>query len=156
MGDHVLHSLTISLHKQGLSPSEMHAYLGNMCSVTDPSPAAFSDPEFFNFDVAGVGLGFHHFDDPAFAAKQLVKRLRPGGSLFIIDFLPHEAPGQGHGHGVVKHGFSEDEIRDIFEKAGCGKDFGLKEMGRGVVFENMHGSGQARTRHVFLARGTKG
>ncbi|KAJ2899668.1 methyltransferase-like protein [Zalerion maritima] len=142
---------------QGLSESEMHAFVGNLCSPKDPSPAAFSDPKFFDFDVAGVGLGFHHFDDPGFAAKQLTGRLKPGGTLFIIDFLPHDELTHNHPSKdtVTQHGFSEEQIRKIFEDAGCGEDFGLKEVGKGVIFENMHGSGQSVTRHVFLARGTK-
>ena len=70
----------------------MHAYQGNICMPDDPSPTAFSSPEFFNFDIAAVGLGFHHFDDPELAACRLVERLRPGGVLVILDFLPHGSP----------------------------------------------------------------
>jgi len=74
---------------QGLAEDEMHAYHGNLCAPDDPSPSAFTEPRFFNFDIAAVGLGFHHFDDPALAAKRLVERLRPGGVLLVLDFLPH-------------------------------------------------------------------
>lgn len=67
----------------------MHAYQGNLCVPEDPNPSAFTSPEFYNFDIAAVGLGFHHFDDPELAAKRLAERLRPGGVLVILDFLPH-------------------------------------------------------------------
>lgn len=184
---------------QGLSKDEMFAYHGIFTDPKDPNPAAFAGPEFFNFDVAAVGLGFHHFDDPAFAAKQLAARLKPGGVLFILDFLPHPPVGQsgegdhghghdhghshshghggeGHGHShshshadfsaeadttpsdavptVMHHGFSEEQMRTMFEGAGVGKDFALAEMGDGVVF---HGgkSGQSMKRRIFLARGVK-
>ena len=70
----------------------MHAYQGNLCVPEDPSPAEFASPEFFNFDVAAVGLGFHHFDDPALAARRLAERLKTGGVLVILDFLPHDRP----------------------------------------------------------------
>ena len=41
-----------------------------------------------NFDIAAVGLGFHHFYDPVRATKALVSRLRPaGGVLLIVDFI---------------------------------------------------------------------
>ena len=44
--------------------------------------------ELRNFDIAVVGLGFHHFDDPVRAAKALASRLRDeGGVLLIIDFV---------------------------------------------------------------------
>jgi len=67
----------------------MRAYHGNLCIPDDPNPAAFACPEFFNFDVVAVGLGFHHFDDPALAARRLAERLKHGGVLTILDFLPH-------------------------------------------------------------------
>lgn len=63
------------------------AYHGNLCVPDDEDPAAFRHARFYNFDVACVGLGFHHFDEPALAARRLVARLRPGGVLMIIDFL---------------------------------------------------------------------
>jgi SAM-dependent methyltransferase len=70
----------------------MHAYQGNLCVPEDPNPAAFAAPEFFSFDVAAVGLGFHHFDDPALAARRLAERLKTGGVLVILDFFAHDKP----------------------------------------------------------------
>lgn len=67
----------------------MYAYQGNLLDPNDPDPREFSSFDFQLFDIAVVGLGFHHFDDPALAAKRLVERLRPGGVLLILDFLPH-------------------------------------------------------------------
>lgn len=70
----------------------MHAYQGNICDPSDPNPAALAGPEFTGFDVAAVGLGFHHFDDPTLAARRLGERLKTGGVLMILDFLPHDKP----------------------------------------------------------------
>ncbi|EGS22689.1 uncharacterized protein CTHT_0011620 [Thermochaetoides thermophila DSM 1495] len=115
----------------GLAPSEMRAYQGNLCVPDDPNPAAFSGPEFFNFDIVAVGLGFHHFDDPALAARRLAERLKDGGVLTILDFLPHGKLDPSHSASatVTHHGFSEEQIRGIFEQAGVGKDFDLEEVG---------------------------
>jgi SAM-dependent methyltransferase len=101
---------------QGLSPSEMHASVGNLLDPADPLPAAFHSEEWFGFDLAAVGFGFHHFEDLVLAASRLAERLKTGGVLLIIDFLPHgpfEARPDGdtgpsashdqHGHG---HGFA--------------------------------------------------
>lgn len=46
----------------------MHAILGDLTSETVSE--ALSSPELFNFDIAVVGGGFHHFADPALAAKR--------------------------------------------------------------------------------------
>ncbi|KAH8811385.1 S-adenosyl-L-methionine-dependent methyltransferase [Xylogone sp. PMI_703] len=150
---------------QGLSPSEMSAYHGNLLSPDDPNPASLAGPEFYDFDVAAVGLGFHHFSDPALAAKRLVGRLKSGGVLLIIDFMPH-APGDVHGHRhgdmdvksavhtVTHHGFSEDEVKKMFIEAGAGDGFEYQVVGEGIVFVRGEGEKEMR-RTVFMARGVK-
>ncbi|KAK3943976.1 S-adenosyl-L-methionine-dependent methyltransferase [Diplogelasinospora grovesii] len=150
---------------QGLLKDEMHAYQGNLCDPSDPSPAAFTSPDFFNFDIAAVGLGFHHFDDPALAARRLAERLRTGGVLLILDFLPHDKMHTAHPatDTVTKHGFSEDEIKQLYETAGAAEGFALQSVG--VVFSRINkttgtegGTETVTTlkRTVFIARGTKG
>ncbi|KAI1131047.1 S-adenosyl-L-methionine-dependent methyltransferase [Nemania abortiva] len=147
---------------QGLSADEMHAVLGDL--ATETVNGALSAPELFNFDIAVVGGGFHHFGDPELAAKRLVERLKPGGVLLIWDFLPHGPPhrhghGHGHGHGhsaaaendpgkqsgghnvfhsVMHHGFSEARMREIFTGAGAGADFQLEVIGGGFVLGHAH------------------
>lgn len=70
----------------------MRAYQGNLCDSQDEDPETFKSADFFGFDLAVVGLGFHHFDDPNLAARRLAARLKPGGVLVILDFLPHAKP----------------------------------------------------------------
>lgn len=166
--------------------------VGDVTVPDDPSPAALAAPRFFDFDLAALGLGFHHFTDPPLAARRLVERLRPGGVLLILDFVTHEpivkkgpqeeegqqngGHGHSHGHGVhgaqghgnggddkafhnaahtvTHHGFSESQMKGIFEAAGAGRGFAFQELGSGVVFT--HGSGKdGSKRRVFLARGEK-
>ncbi|KAJ6442230.1 2-heptaprenyl-1,4-naphthoquinone methyltransferase [Purpureocillium lavendulum] len=151
---------------QGFTPEQRAAHVGNLLDPADPSPAPFSDEAAFaGFDVAGVGAGFHHFDDPHLAAARLAERLRrpdgnagerSGGVLFILDFLAHDAdPDHGDTKGVRHHGFSEAQMRDVFARAGVGKGFAFRVMDEDVVFENARGEGRHMTRRVFFARGER-
>jgi len=89
---------------QGIPSKEMRAAVGNLI---DPNPSPpnpgegeedFKGEEWWDFDVAAVGLGAHHFADPGLAFRRLGERLREGGVLFIIDFLPHGELDEGHSH----------------------------------------------------------
>jgi SAM-dependent methyltransferase len=117
------------------------AYQGNLADPADPSAPGFSDAKFFNFDIAGVGLGFHHIDKPDLAAKRLAERLKTGGVLFIIDFVAHEMdPKFAAGRGITHHGFTEEQIKEKFEGAGL-VDFGYEEFSEPITFKDCHGEG---------------
>ena len=89
----------------------------------------------------------------------------------IVDFMPHghfhgsDGHGHGHGHGghghehpaqktVMHMGFSEEEIKRMFEGAGVGGGFDFVLLGKGVVFEDRE-KGTKMERSVFMARGSK-
>lgn len=162
----------------------MFAVQGNLLDTADADPHALRGPRFADFDIAAVGLGFHHFDDPDLAARRLVARLRPGGVLFITDFLSPSLQQQQHQHGegdddgdrhqhghhdhhshhddhhhghrsVVHAGFSEERIRQCFERAGAGLGFALEVVGSVAI--PPHGPPEpTRNKTLFFARGTKG
>ena len=140
----------------------MSAICGDLLS---PTPSTSLDStDYFDFDLAVVGLGFHHFADPAFAAKRLVERLKPGtGVLLVIDFtshapIPHGGTSPHGGHSfhaakqtVAHHGFAEEETRKVFEGAGC-IDVDMMVLGKGFTM----GEGETKVaRSVFLARGRR-
>jgi hypothetical protein len=54
---------------------------------------------------------------------------------------------------VTHHGFSEEQIKRIFEEAGVGKDFALEEAA--VVFFRQAEGQPSIKRRIFFARGTK-
>ncbi|KAH6710918.1 S-adenosyl-L-methionine-dependent methyltransferase [Leptodontidium sp. MPI-SDFR-AT-0119] len=147
-----------SARNQGIPETEMVAVQGNLIDANKPNPPELAEKQFYNFDIAAVGLGFHHFDDPGLAAKRLAERLKKGGVLFIVDFLPHQHfPTDGeHGHKAAKTvthmGFSQEEVKKMFEDAGVGAEFDYKVIGKGVVFED----GEKKLeRSVFFAKGAK-
>lgn len=106
----------------GLSKDVVDAIAGDLFDKADPQPNHLEGNEWWGFDLATVGFGFHHFEDVVYAAMQLKERLRPGGALVINDFLEggdwladengkpvegsqgnHAVHSHGHGHGH-RHG----------------------------------------------------
>ncbi|KAI9768939.1 MAG: hypothetical protein M1840_004535 [Geoglossum simile] len=132
---------------QGLAPQEMSATVGNLLALTPTTSLA--SPEFFGFDIAVVGLGFHHFADPALAAKRLVERLTPRtGILLVIDFMAH-APiphGEGSSHGGHHHQ-GHDELHGV--PHGVSHD-ALHGTGNTVVH---HGFEEGKIREIFMGAG---
>ncbi|KFH41271.1 putative methyltransferase -like protein [Hapsidospora chrysogenum ATCC 11550] len=155
ISDSMVEAYNAKAKLEGAFPDKREAHLGNLIDPSDPSPAAFSDPKFSNFDLAGVGAGFHHFDDPALAARRLAERLRPGGVLFIMDFMPREIDEGMRSHGVTHHGFSEGQMRSVFEGAGVGGEFRFKELAEPFVMHNANGDGKHKSLRMFFARGSK-
>lgn len=54
---------------------------------------------------------------------------------------------------VAHFGFGEDQIKETFEKAGVGKDFGFEVIAKGVILTFR---GRKMVRDVFMAKGMKG
>ena len=158
---------------QGVTPARMHAIQGNLFAPA-PAPAgkgegeALSTKEYFDFDIIVMSMALHHVEDPSAAVKALVRRLRDGGVVLIIDRTPTPPrggePRQGdlvghahdgaHAHGVhstVAHdGFSEDDIKRMLEGAGC-REVGYMLAAEPTVLPVEFG-GQMQ---VFFARGRK-
>lgn len=82
---------------------EGSAVVGDL--VAEEARPPLSDAGFRDFDIAAVGLGFHHFEHPELCLRRLVERVRVGGGVcLILDWLPH-GHGEGHGH-AEGHGHS--------------------------------------------------
>lgn len=140
-----------------LPSSQIHAVAGNLLS--DPPEDSISGSEFYNFDIAAVGLGFHHIEQHTLMLERLAGRLKQGGVLLIADFLIGKGIDEEHVHSMqhtAKNtlsvaGFTEEQMKGTYEAAGLG-DFAFR------VFEekvHMEFGGTPRTRTVFLAKGTK-
>ena len=57
---------------------------------------------------------FHHVTDPAAFARDVVRSVKPGGRIAVIDFAPGRLWFHGRDHGVTP-----ETIRSAFTAAGC-------------------------------------
>lgn len=159
-----------------------HAIIGDLCA--DPPSTSLDAPQLFDFDIAAVGVGFHHFHDPGQALQRLAERVKSGtGVVLILDWLPNKAGHHmhhDHGHGeahdksqtpksadeqggarpktlttVKTNGFSEEDMRMHFDAAGC-TNFGFRVMEEPFVLYMGEGEQERRVeKTLFLARGTR-
>ena len=137
-------------------------------------PKELTGPEFYNFDLVVVSMALHHFDDAQLAMTRLGERLKDGGVCFIIDLIPQEHHGhhghhghhhnhQHHGAGqddsddpfkqaestIKKHGFSQDEMKDLFERANIRNNFAYKVVEEPLEFDK---DGKIFHKTIFVAR----
>ena len=133
----------------GLSQSTAHAIEGDLFNEHNPSPS-LSNEEYASFDVAAVGFGFHHFDHHELAIKRLAERLKPGCVVLIVDFADEKHMPSAASKSIKKHGFTESEMKEIFEGAGL-KYVGYSVM-EGTVEIKMERSVH---RKVFFGRAQK-
>lgn len=122
-----------------------HAVQGNL--LKEGGDEAFQGPEWWDFDMVDIGLGFHHFENPAAATKTLVQRLRPGGVFMIVDLVNHELE-EDFKHIVAHAGFSFETVKKLFEGEGL-MDVEWRVMDQDVMIKGRN------PRRVFVARGRK-
>ncbi|KAL4783361.1 S-adenosyl-L-methionine-dependent methyltransferase [Aspergillus varians] len=160
-----------------LTPEQMQGYqfdllseaaspAGNSTNGTPALPPGVTGP----FDIIVTGMALHHVADPSKLLTKFNALLKPGGVCITIDMVPgsagpvDDAGGsdvasalEPHQRGVFatigKHGFTEGEMREVYEGAGMGRGFEY------VIFERpfrftMFGRGFVST--GFISRGERG
>ena len=71
----------------GLAPGTMSAMTGDIMGNEKSEPAEVFGPRMFDFDFVGMANALHHMPDPQSALERMTQRLKPGGVLFITDWV---------------------------------------------------------------------
>ena len=102
--------------EKGLSQSQMSAVQGNIVAVDASSEANISGPEYFECDIVTMANALHHMEDPALTIERLMQRLKPGGTLLIVELIDDKdnhdvaealakvSQSHHHSHGHHSHG----------------------------------------------------
>lgn len=153
LSDNMVNEYNKNAEQNGYS-NKMSARTGDL--LTDPVPTELSGPEYFGFDVVVISMALHHFDDAGKALRYLGDRLKTGGTCIIIDNVPDHLSDHHHNHvlgeaahTVKTHGFTMEQMRDLFTNAGMEANFGYQVLDEPAVFQ-MNGKSFSKT--LFLAR----
>lgn len=71
-----------------------------------------------SFDLVTIHQVLHFLDDPARAVSEATRALKPGGTLLIADFAPHDIESLRTDHQHRRLGFDRREVAGWFEAAG--------------------------------------
>lgn len=138
--------------QSGMTSDHCNAVIGDL--FAESVPDHLTTPDLYQFDIAVIGLGFHHFEKPGLAIKRLAERLKPGeGVLVIVDFLPFSKDDHGGAahHTIKTHGFGKQDMEKMYKEAGL-EDFGFAELDEPAVMEFESGT---KKRDVFIAKGKR-
>lgn len=151
-----------SASNQGLTKDEIHAVEVDV--TAEVLPAELSGEGYHNFDVAVCVLAMHHMDKPDLVTKRIVERLKVGGYFAVVEFKTHELEEEHKEtfkNIIAHHGFSERQMKKMFEEAGLvnvkyvevGPD-GAKGKGFTIMGE-VNGEQVKVEREVFMTIGKK-
>ncbi|MBV9347853.1 MAG: metalloregulator ArsR/SmtB family transcription factor [Pseudolabrys sp.] len=71
-----------------------------------------------SFDAVIIHQVLHFLDDGGRAVKEAARVLRPGGSLLVVDFAPHEIEYLREKHAHRRLGFAAEAVNQWMEAAG--------------------------------------
>ena len=135
----MVNKFNIEAREAGMTEAQTRAVRGDILA---PIEAQLESQEFYDFDLAVMSMALHHVEDPKIMIAKLVERLKPGGTVVIIDWIPSgKASSDGHGnhghdhsqadekrdghgqhagsHTITFDGFSKEQMYNFFREAGC-------------------------------------
>jgi SAM-dependent methyltransferase len=111
------------------------------------------------FDLIFMNMAFHHVLNSAKLMQQLIKFLKPGGSVVVIDIVKSELSEQFHPPhmrpSVVVPGFDPEEVVKMMKDSGVStaSHFTVMNMPHPIMKED--GSKVPMSFPIFLCEGTK-
>jgi ubiquinone/menaquinone biosynthesis C-methylase UbiE len=66
-----------------------------------------------SFDIATCGSAFHHFPHPERVLREMVRVMRPGGRIALIDIITSEDPAQAHLHNQLENLRDPSHVRSL-------------------------------------------
>lgn len=83
-----------------------HAHVGFQAAVAEALPFATA-----TFDLCTCGSAFHHFADPAAVLAEMIRVVRPGGRVALIDIISSEWPAKAELHNRLERERDPSHVR---------------------------------------------
>ena len=71
-----------------------------------------------SFDAVTIHHVLHYADDPAAALAEAARVVRPGGTVLVVDFSPHDMVELKREHAHVHLGFADNQVQGWLKSAG--------------------------------------
>ena len=176
VSDSMVDKFNARAREAGVPEVQTRAVRGDLLA---PAQGSLESQKLYGFDLAIMSMALHHVDNPEAMVAKLVERLKPGGTVVIIDWIPSEkassrsnfSHGHEHSHGqridsghssgggsgqhpnshtISFDGFTKEHMDGMFTKAECSEtDYVLAASPSEVPPDP---SGQ---KQLFFAKGTK-
>jgi ArsR family transcriptional regulator len=107
-----------------------------------------------SFDAATLHQVLHFADEPAAAIEEIGRVLRPGGTLVIVDFAPHELEYLRDQHAHRRLGFRSTEVQQWLRAAGLVPEKTVELEGDPLTVEvwASHRSGKSAARSASASK----
>ncbi|KAL4789327.1 S-adenosyl-L-methionine-dependent methyltransferase [Aspergillus venezuelensis] len=122
--------------EMGFASEKMKGYQFDLLSTDWDNPADLPSYLRQGFDIIVIGMALHHVSGPPLLLRKFRDILKPGGVVIVLDMVPgqvpslHETELEGLDAREVdvlktigKKGFTEDEMKRMYEDAGLGSGF---------------------------------
>lgn len=81
-----------------------------------------------SMDAAFANMVLHHAEDPAAMLAEMIRVVKPGGTVAITDEVEHTYEWMREEHADVWLGFTRDQVEDFFSEAGF-ENVGYESLG---------------------------
>jgi ubiquinone/menaquinone biosynthesis C-methylase UbiE len=103
----MLDAARIKLDAEGLTDVELRNGEAHRLPIADSE-----------VDAAFAHMVLHYLPSPLEALHEMVRIVKPGGTVVVVDFLQHEHEWMRQELRVVWLGFPEDTLREWFDQVG--------------------------------------